>query len=237
MKRFLMITGFCCSACLASSQSISPSGIYGAANISSGGGVGVTWVLGSLTPQAMSALPVKLIDFKCMLTDASTVSLTWSTSEETNSGYFEIQHSANGKQWKGIGQVKADGESNAIKSYSFEHSSPTKGENLYRLKMVDQDGTYAYSRVRNIHFGGESRLAFHPNPVSDWLTVDVKDWANVQELKITNVAGVTVGAFKEEQIQKMSGRRINFRDLPSGMYIVSMTRKDGSVQSEKIFKN
>lgn len=237
MKKLLMITGFCCTVYFAHAQSISPSGIYGASNTSSGGGASVSWVLGSLTPEAMSALPVKLIDFQCALTDAATISLTWSTSEETSSDYFLIQHSTNGKHWAGIGQVKANGESNAVKTYAFEHSSPAKGENLYRLKMVDQDGTYAYSRVRNVHFNGIGGLTFHPNPVSDWLTVDVKDWVSLKELKITNVAGTAVGAFKEEQLQKLAGKAINFRDFPSGIYIISITRKDGSVQSEKIFKN
>lgn len=222
---------------LVKGQSISPSGIYGASNTSSGGGVSVSWVLGSLTPQAMSALPVKLIDFKCVLTDASTVSLTWSTSEEANSDHFEIQHSMNGKQWKAVGRVKANGESNAVKTYSFEHDSPANGENFYRLKMVDQDGTFAYSRVRNIDFKGVSGVTFHPNPVSDWLTIDARDWTSMKELKITNVSGVTVGAYNEAQLQKLQGKAIDFQDFPSGIYIISMTKKDGSVQSEKIFKN
>ncbi|MCF0041685.1 T9SS type A sorting domain-containing protein [Dyadobacter fanqingshengii] len=237
MKRFLMIIGFCCLAYWAGAQSISPSGIYGASSTSLGGGVSVSWVLGSLTPEAMSALPVKLIDFQCALTDAATVSLTWSTSEETSSDYFLIQHSTNGKHWAGIGHLKANGESNAVKTYAFEHSNPAKGENLYRLQMVDQDGTYAYSRVRNVVFEAINGLSFHPNPVSDWLTVDAKDWVSMKELKVTNIAGATVGAFREEQLQKLPGKAINFQDFPSGIYIISITRKDGSVHSEKIFKN
>ncbi|SKB75255.1 T9SS type A sorting domain-containing protein [Dyadobacter psychrophilus] len=237
MRRLLIITGFCCSVTMAGAQSISPSGIYGASGTSPGGGASVSWVLGSLTLQAMSALPVKLIDFKCVLTDASTVSLTWSTSEETNSDFFAIQHSVDGKQWTQIGQVKANGESGAVKTYEFEHGSPVSGDNFYRLKMVDHDATFAYSRVRNIYFKGISGVTFHPNPVSDWLTVDVKDWVTVKDLKITNVAGVTVGAFREEQLQKLTGKAFDFQDFSSGIYIISVTRKDGSVQSEKIIKN
>lgn len=187
---------------LVKGQSISPSGIYGASNTSSGGGMSVSWVLGSLTPQAMSALPVKLIDFNCVLTDASRVSLTWSTSEETSSGHFEIQHSINGKQWKEVGRVKANGESNAVKAYSFEHGSPANGANFYRLKMVDLDATFAYSHVRNVHLKGISGVTFHPNPVSDWLTIDAGDWLSMKDLKITNVSGVIVAAYNDEQLQK-----------------------------------
>ena len=237
MKRLLMLSGVCLSGVMASAQSISPSGIYGASNTSAGGGVSVTWVLGSLTPEAISALPVKLIDFKCMLTDELVVSVTWSTSEETNSDHFEIQHSINGKYWSEIGRVKAVGESDATRTYAFEHSSPVKGDNLYRLKMVDQDGTYAYSRMRNVHYGGEGGLTFHPNPVVDRLSINARDWPSLENLKIINVSGAKVAEFNYAQLRDMAGKEIDFKKYPSGVYIISITRNDGTVQSEKIIKN
>ena len=109
MKRLLYSTLASVASLTLHAQSISPSGLYGASNTSSSGGVSISWVIGSLTPQIMSALPVTLINFECTLSDASTTMLQWSTSEETNSDYFEIQHSINGKQWIEIGRVKANG--------------------------------------------------------------------------------------------------------------------------------
>ncbi|WP_051350128.1 T9SS type A sorting domain-containing protein [Dyadobacter alkalitolerans] len=184
-----------------------------------------------------SVLPVKLIDFKCMLTDELVVSVTWSTSEETNSDHFEIQHSINGKYWSEIGRVKAGGESNVTRTYAFEHSSPVKGDNLYRLKMVDQDGTYAYSRMRNVYYGGEGGLTFHPNPVVDRLSINARDWSSLENLKITNVSGAKVAEFNYAQLRDMAGKEIDFKKYPSGVYIISIARNDGTVQSEKIIKN
>ncbi|MCE7065886.1 T9SS type A sorting domain-containing protein [Dyadobacter sp. CY326] len=183
-----------------------------------------------------SILPVKLVDFTAIANENKAL-LAWSTSEETNSDVFEIQHSIDGKQWIEVGRVKANGESNVVKTYAFEHGSPVQGDNLYRLKMVDLDGTFAYSRVRSIHFEGGTRLTFHPNPVLDWLTIDAADWASLKNLKITNVAGVKVGEWNEAQLRNFTDKRIDLQRFPSGMYILSLTDKNGTVQSEKIFKH
>lgn len=182
-----------------------------------------------------SGLPVMLVDFTAISNETSIL-VAWSTSEEANSDYFEIQHSIDGKQWNKVGEVKANGESSVIKTYAFEHDSPENGDNFYRLKMVDQDGSFAYSRVRNINFNGGSQLTLHPNPVSDWLTINASDWDTFINLKIINMSGAKMGEFDENQLRDLSGKDINVQDFPSGIYIVSITRKDGSVKAEKIFK-
>lgn len=183
-----------------------------------------------------SILPVKLISFTAM-TNEKHVLISWTTSEETNGDYFLVQHSVDGKQWHEIGKVKATGESRVDKTYSFEHDSPVNGDNFYRLKMVDQDGSFALSRVRNIHYKGESVLTMHPNPVSDWLTVNASDWSSITNMKITNVAGLKMREFSDNQLRGLAGKDISVKDFPSGIYVISITKKDGSVHSEKIFKD
>lgn len=183
-----------------------------------------------------SFLPVKLVDFTAISQETSA-HIAWSTSEETNSDYFEIQHSTNGKQWTNIGEVKAEGESKAIKTYTFQHTSPVEGNNFYRLKMIDQDGSFAYSRVRKVDFKIKSQLTLHPNPVSDFLTVAAADLNSLVRLEITNMSGHKVREIEEQQLQSLSGGIVDVKDLPSGMYIFNITSKDGSVRAEKIFKN
>nr|MBZ1363183.1 Ig family protein [Dyadobacter fermentans]MBZ1363278.1 Ig family protein [Dyadobacter fermentans] len=73
-----------------------------------------------------------------------TALLTWSTTEEVNSDRFEIERSLNGKGWSTIGKVRSNGESSVLRNYTYTDDSPEKGENLYRLRMVDLDGTYAF---------------------------------------------------------------------------------------------
>ena len=183
-----------------------------------------------------STLPVRLIDFTATAKE-TTAWLAWSTSEEINSDYFEIQHSVDGKQWNEVGRVKANEESKVAKTYAFEHDQPANGENLYRLKMVDQDNTFAYSRVRSIAIKKGNALTLHPNPVTDWLTIKTADWASIKKLGITNVSGVNVKELNERQLSELGDKKIDLHDFPSGIYMISITGNDGAVQTEKIFKN
>jgi hypothetical protein len=183
-----------------------------------------------------SVLPVKLINFTAMANEKHVL-IAWTTSEETNSDYFEVQHSVDGKEWKAIGRVEASGESDVDKTYSYEHNGPIPGENLYRLKMMDQDGTFAYSRIRIVKMDVESVFSFHPNPVSDLLKIDVADWSSLKNIKVSNASGLTVAELNELQITNLSEKAINVRKFPSGMYLIQVTHKDGTVKNGKVFKN
>ncbi len=99
-------------------------------------------------------LPVTLTSF-IATKEGQTAQLKWSTTEETNSDRFEIERSQNGKNWDLIGTQKSNGESTSLKNYTFSDVKPLNGENLYRLKMIDRDATYAYSRIQSLTFASD----------------------------------------------------------------------------------
>ncbi len=101
----------------------------------------------------------------------STSLLTWITSTELNSDYFEIERSTDAKSWINLGIVQAAGNSNAKNNYNFVDSIPESGLNYYRLKMVDLDGTFAYSRIKSVNFPEFSWAKLYPNPVNDVLQI------------------------------------------------------------------
>ena len=177
-----------------------------------------------------------LVDFTITPKETS-ISLSWSTSEETESDYFAILNSNDGKQWTEIGRIRAQGKSDSVKTYTHEHDQPIKGENFYRLMMVDLDESFAYSRIRSIIFKAESLVLFHPNPVIDWLSIKAPDWTAVKKLSITNVVGVKVKEFSEKHLDELKDMAINFQDFPAGVYLINITDHDGMIQMEKIFKN
>lgn len=93
---------------------------------------------------AEGALPVKLTSFKAAK-EGKVVSLNWSTTEEIGSDRFEVERSMDGKVWSFIGEVKANGTTRNLNLYHFTDVQPAQGQNLYRLKMIDQDNTFAFS--------------------------------------------------------------------------------------------
>jgi hypothetical protein len=125
----------------------------------------------SLTPNP-TTLPVKLIDFHALQQPDQTVALQWETAQEQNSKYTEVQRSADGKTFLAIGQVAAAGNSVLPRNYAFTDKSPLSGRAFYRLKMVDLDGSSAFSKIIQVTSGAAgTAITVYSNPFHDQLGV------------------------------------------------------------------
>ncbi|HSK11912.1 MAG TPA: hypothetical protein VK907_01800, partial [Phnomibacter sp.] len=93
---------------------------------------------------------VSLLDFNGMLR-SKAVELTWRTTMEVNSLRFEVYRSADGANFRSIGSVDAAGNAVGEKAYRFTDHVPAAGANYYKLKQVDKDGSYTWSRSIYIH--------------------------------------------------------------------------------------
>ena len=179
---------------------------------------------------AQSALPVTLVAFDAEK-EGRSVRLSWKTSLETNSDFFEIQRSRDAKNWKGLDRVQAAGESSQQATYGYTDAEPMAGTGYYRLKMVDRDGTFAFSQIRKVAWDGEDLVVF-PNPAGDRLEMDVKDWSKVTKVSVLNAAGgvvkETAGARKEKHIL-LTG-------FESGSYILQIEYRDGSSERTHFVK-
>lgn len=179
----------------------------------------------------LGALPVTLISFKAAAVE-NTAQLTWSTSAETNSDHFEIQRSVDGKKWKAIGSVQSEGESSVRQTYFFTDQLPVAGiSNLYRLKMIDLDNTFAYSSIREVRFQHLATSDIYPNPAEDVLNLKVTNWKLVKNIRINDLAGAQV--YSSDLIQSGS---IDISKLNAGIYILRITHTDGSVHTQKFVR-
>jgi hypothetical protein len=180
------------------------------------------------------ALPVTLIDF-AVAKNEHAVDLRWSTSSEVNSSHFEIQHSPNaGRSWEIVGNVQANKESYEEKRYAFTHQAPSKGENLYRLKMIDRDGTFAFSRIRSVTFDDLNAFSVYPNPVQDQLTVETGSGIKNGRLRVYNAAGKMITS-KEVNF---SGKpyQLETSQLPAGIYTIQLMDGPGKKEVQKFLK-
>lgn len=172
-------------------------------------------------------LPVTLTSFDAKKAENQAI-LTWKTTEETNSDYFEIQKSRDAYTWLALDErIPALGSGH---SYSFVDIKPFHGENLYRLKMVDLDGTYAYSQIRNLTFNHDVELLIYPNPVSDrlFLMPSTKS-TEIESVQIYNNLG-----------QKVLSAENNIQDglivttLSPGIFTVELKYANGNFKTQKI---
>ena len=116
-------------------------------------------------------LPVELISFTAE-NDQDNVLLKWTTASEKNNNYFSIEKSVNGVDFYKIGEIQGGGYSNSILNYYFVDEHPVSGLNYYRLKQIDFDEQYSYSRVEVINYLEENlSLICYPNPFNNELNI------------------------------------------------------------------
>jgi hypothetical protein len=185
----------------------------------------------TITAAQSGALPVVLVSFAAKR-EGDIARLSWSTSYEYQSDYFEIERSMDAKKWFSIGRVDAANTSFLTRSYVFEDHFPLDGANMYRLRMVDSDGSFAHSRVEILHFQGQSRVDVYPNPVVEQLTLRVGNWAEASGYKLIN-AGSQILA---ENTLSSQAQLIDMRSYSSGVYFVRIDYKNGSKELFKVIK-
>ncbi len=147
----------------------------------------------------LTPLPVELLSFKGQNIGTANI-LSWVTSNEQNSLYFEIQHSVNGVDFETIGKISAAGESNTNKKYDFTHRNPAAITHYYRLKMVDKDGGYKYSLVISINNVGNNAaepVSLYPNPTTNNVTIAAPDYSNA--MRLYNASGKLVTLPDQDQ--------------------------------------
>ncbi|RQO31094.1 hypothetical protein DBR32_10335 [Taibaiella sp. KBW10] len=163
---------------------------------------------------------------------AQSVQLHWITAKETETDAFEIERSTNGTDFIIAGRVAAAGNSAQPTEYLFMDHYPVKGLNLYRLKMINKDGTWSYSPIRNVRFQAEdiSTHQLYPAPAKNRVT-----------LKLSAAPSTTLHAYlydmhgrviKQQHIIQQE-TAIDLLDIAPGQYLLVLS--DGtSFKMEKM---
>lgn len=99
-------------------------------------------------------LPVELSEFKAKKVDQS-VELIWSTASEKDNSYFTVERSVDALSWESIYTIAGHGSSNTPYNYSIFDSSPKNGISYYRLKQIDKDDRFSYSKILSINTAEE----------------------------------------------------------------------------------
>src|SRR3990170_5474688 len=106
------------------------------------------WINGTFTDENTTPLPVELSSFTATA-DKNTVAIKWETKTEVNNYGFNIERRINEREWNSIGFVEGHGNSISPEEYSFTDNNLFVGGSKfqYRLKQIDNDGTFEYSDV------------------------------------------------------------------------------------------
>jgi outer membrane protein assembly factor BamB len=100
----------------------------------------------------VDVVPVELFSFTANIS-SSTVQLSWVTATETNNSGFNIERKYEEQDWNIIGFVTGNGTTTERQTYSFNDKNVAAGKYLYRLKQIDFNGEFAYSKEIEIEVG------------------------------------------------------------------------------------
>lgn len=170
-----------------------------------------------------ATMPVKLKAFQGKSTNNGHL-LTWDTESEINVNHFDIERRNGNDQFEKIGEVGA-----GKYSYSFL-AKESAGISYYRLKMVDNDGTFDYSGILSVKgLSSGAVISFYPNPVIEELKIESKD--TILEVGLRNVDGKLV----KKNIYKQQSVELDMGGFGPGVYFVTVRTVSG-ITSNKIIK-
>lgn len=120
------------------------------------------------------SLPVSLVSLQGDQTPQG-IQLTWSVSREVNTRRFEVHRSNGNNTFSQVGSVSANAGTSGIAIYTFTDPTPLPGTNHYRLKMIDQDGSFAFSPVLSISTAelAPGKNGVYPNPYTGATSLNI----------------------------------------------------------------
>ena len=170
-----------------------------------------------------SVLPVELLYFTGRAKD-SEVTLQWATATELDNSHFEVERSADGREYEFIGKVQGAGTHQGLLEYDFTDDQPHLGLNYYRLRQVDFDGAFEYSNVVAIEVEGKAGggISVFPNPASNQVEVGLPAQLLDQALDITirDLSGKIVLRHRQPAGQRIA--QLPLEGIPSGYYTVNV---------------
>ena len=184
----------------------------------------VTGFSGFVVQTSNVVLPLTLLEFNGSLQNNNAV-LNWKTDNEQNTSHFEVERSIDGSHYASVGNVTAANTA-GIHQYGFtDYNISTLNAAIiyYRLKQVDVDGRFVYSKIIALSPQNKNLVLLYPNPVINEVNLAITlPKSNQTQLRIIDNMGRVV---KQQQLALTAGSNnlsIDLSSLSKGMYYVEL---------------
>ena len=166
--------------------------------------------------------------------------LTWTTSNEINFSHFEVERSIDAKTWTTVRLVKGK-YSNTEGGYQLTDDKAFLQNNqvLYRLKMVNNDGTFTYSNIQTLVRKETSKesIKLYPNPTYNDVYLTIESASNtVKKIEIVDMLGKVYQEMSLNVIKGQNQQTLDVRALPIGAYFLIAKDNKGRGQTIRFIK-
>jgi hypothetical protein len=180
-------------------------------------------------------LPVELFSFTANVSDGRSIKLNWETKTEINTNKFIVESKSNLTYWVAVATVNASGESNSPKQYSFTSKNLKADNYQFRLKMIDNNGSFIYSKSIEAIISLPENFELsqnYPNPFNPTTKINYTlPVASRVTLEVFNIEGVKVRQLVNT-FQSAGYYSIDFnlasvkRSVSTGVYFYRITASD-----------
>jgi len=181
----------------------------------------------SYTPSAFAIagdyiIPVELTSFTADVIN-SIIELRWKTATEINNSGFQVEKRTENSDWNNIAFVPGFGTSTETHSYSYSDQSVVSGNYSYRLKQIDYDGSFEYSKIVEVEVESPTRFSLsqnYPNPFNPVAAIKYQiPELSFVTIKVYDVLGNEITTlFYEEKPAGSYEIEFDASSLPSGIY-------------------
>ncbi|MBK9735432.1 MAG: carboxypeptidase regulatory-like domain-containing protein [Saprospiraceae bacterium] len=189
---------------------------------------------------AFGPLPVSWLDVSAVR-ENNTHIVSWSTAKEVNTAYYLVERRMeNETEFKVIpGKVPANGNSNTISKYSLVDLDVDKsGIYIYKVKQVDLDGQFTYSKLVKVSNNGETIVDMYPNPAKSETTIEVVLPVDGEvRIELFDAASKLIKVIRKVSTQQSGNTlyNVNLEDVAAGVYNVIITI-DGIATQKKLIR-
>lgn len=174
--------------------------------------------------------PVTLISFKGFTLGRQVV-LDWKTTDALNFSHFSVERSRDAQSFEAIAQINAIAASSNLEvSYQYVDEQPNFGINYYRLRQVDIDNGFEYSKIIAVSMTEASPIIIYPNPATESLKINYGEDEKIKSYGIYNSTGKLI------RESNALPEAINIQDLPTGLYTLQFLNQDNVHINRKFIK-
>ncbi len=179
----------------------------------------------SLSVNAQSAvLPIRLTNFYANL-KTNVALLSWTAQNENNDGsHFIIEKLSRQNIFDSIGKVAVSNTG----AYSFADKNLFSGNNQYRLKAINRNGTYTYSNIVSIEYNTTTGFNIYPNPATSTINYSVN--SNVKStasLMIYNISGALLVSRQVRLEEGPNSISMDISSLKTGSFYIKLADNEG----------
>ncbi len=165
------------------------------------------------------------------------IAIQWQVENEIGMLKYEVERSADGQSFTGIGTSNAADNGGAT-TYQWLDENALAGNNFYRIKSTSLTGSIAYSAVIKMYNGlSKPLLVIYPNPATGgFIHLQINNMPEgIYHVKLINSTGQLMATKTITHAAGNSSETLNFGNLAGGIYLLKLVHPDHSESGSTLF--